>query len=82
MRGPFNWRASSSKSASLRSEIAGPSIAGTSIPLERPISCRRAMMAAATAHPRSLACALGSIETSGSNTFICEQCRALRPDCA
>jgi hypothetical protein len=50
--------------------MAGPRIAGISIAPERPTSCKRAMIAAATAHPRGPACALGSIETSGSKTFM------------
>ena len=45
-------------------------MAVTSMPAERPTSCKRAMMAAATAHPRRPVCAPGSIETSGSENFM------------
>ena len=61
--------------------MAGPRIAGTFIPPERPTSCKRPMMAAATAHPRRPTCAPGSIETSGSNAFMRTRYRAIRRDC-
>ena len=43
---------------------------------ESSTSCKPAMMAAATVHPRRQDRALGSIETSGSNTSMPKGCRA------
>jgi hypothetical protein len=79
VRGPFNCRASSSKSASLRSEMAGPRIAGASIPPERPTSLGNDRCGNSPPSEPGLRARLNRDQRI--ENFHARQCRAITRDC-